>query len=101
MNFFRLTLGRIWVSALLVLLSAQSWAGTWNAFGPKVYVRPTGSPVTVTDTFSVQNAATQYTLHLQNGGLQDDTNDFVSSTVITVNGIVVVAPNDLTQSVTT
>jgi hypothetical protein len=98
MNFLRLMPRRAWVSALLVLLSAQSWAGTWNAFGPKTYVRPTGNPVTVTDSFSVQSAGAQYTLHVQNGGLQDDTNDFVASTVITVNGVVVVAPNNLSPT---
>ena len=97
MNFSRLAFRHVWIPSLLILLSVPSWAATWNAFGPKSYVRPTGSPVTVTDTFSIRNPSTTYTLHVQNGGLQDDVNDFVSSTVITVNGVVVVAPNDLNQ----
>jgi hypothetical protein len=90
-----------YASALLILLALPSWAGTWNTFGPKSYTRPSGSPVTVTDTFSVRNAGVQYTLHLQNGGLQDDVNDFVSSTVITINGAVVVGPNDINQNTAT
>lgn len=87
------------VPLFVVFSVASSWAGTWNTFGPKNYVRQTGSPVTVTDTFSIVNPNTSYTLHLQNGGLVDDVNDFVSSTVITINGVTVVAPNDLNQNV--
>jgi hypothetical protein len=101
MKSLRLMMWYACVVALITLFYVPSWAGTWNTFGPKVYKRPTGSPVTVTDTFTVGNPNTTYTLHLQNGGLQDDVSDFVSSTVITVNGVVVVAPNDVNQQTTT
>lgn len=57
--------------------------------------------MTVTDAFFVVNPNTTYTLHLQNGGLVDDASDFVSSTVITINGVTVVAPNDLNQNTAT
>ena len=98
MRPFRVVLRRASYPVLFVLFSLYCWAGTWNAFGPQTYVRSTGTPVTVTNTFSVQNPNTQYTLHLQNGGLQDDTTDFVSSTIVTVNGVVVISQNDLNQN---
>lgn len=73
---------------------------TWDAFGPQVYVRQTGTPVTVTNTFSILNPNTQYTLRVTNGGLADDTLDKVASTTISLNGVVIVAPNDLNETVT-
>jgi hypothetical protein len=84
-----------------MLLTVPARAGTFSAFGPKVYTRQTGAPVTVTDSFTVLNPNTQYTLHLVNGGLQDDTADFVSSATVTVNGVLVIAPQDLNQHTTT
>src|SRR5205807_4242614 len=92
---------RAFIIAALILFSANGWAGNVLVFGPKSYVRGTGAPVTVTDTFTVQNPSGQFTLHLSNGGLQHDTSEFVSSTVITVNGVEVVSPNDLNQNVST
>ena len=91
------SLSFLWV----LLLALPAHAGTFSAFGPKTYVRQTGVPVTVTDTFTVRNPNTQYTLHLVNGGLQDDTTDLVSSATVTVNGVLIVAPNDLNQNTTT
>jgi hypothetical protein len=88
----------VWMATILTF-SMPSLAGTFTAFGPQVYIRDTGAPVTVTGTFTVLNPNTQYTLRVVNGGLVDATNDLVSSTVITVNGVVVIAPNDLNQNV--
>lgn len=88
-------------SLLVLLLTVPAHAGTFSAFGPKIYVRQSGTPVAVTDTFTVLNPNTQYTLHLVNGGLQDDTTDFVSSATVKVNGVLVVAPQDLNQNTTT
>jgi hypothetical protein len=88
---------------LLVFLAmtiTPAAAGTFTPFGPKTYVRGTGAPVTVTNTFSVLNPNTQYTLRVHNGGLTDSPTDLVSSTTIIVNGVTVVAPNDLNQNVT-
>jgi RHS repeat-associated protein len=84
---------------LTLLLSATAWSGTFTVFGPKTYVRGTGAPVTVTDNFTVPNPNVQFTLRVHNGGLTDSATDFVSSTTITVNGVVVVAPNDLNQNI--
>ena len=91
---------RIVIVLLLALLGMPCFAGTFTAYGPRTYVRGTGTPVTVTNTFTVLNPNTQYTLRVHNGGLVDAPTDLVSSTVITVNGTVIVAPNDLNQNVT-
>ncbi|HEY2113908.1 MAG TPA: hypothetical protein VGJ51_02385, partial [Candidatus Angelobacter sp.] len=90
---------RILMVLLLALLGTPCFAGTFTAFGPQVYVRSTGDPVTVTNSFTVLNPNTQYTLRLHNGGLVDSSTDRVSSTTVTVNGVIVVAPNDLNQNV--
>src|SRR6185437_14974340 len=87
------------VFAVVALLSTTCFAGTWTAYGPRTYSRATGSPVTVSDTFIILNPNTQYTLRVHNGGLVDAPTDFVSSTTIVVNGITVVAPNDLNQNI--
>lgn len=66
---------------------------TWLAFGPQTYTRGTGDPVTVTNTFSILNPNTQYTLHVQNSG--------VASAVISLNGVQVLGPSDFDPNVTT
>ena len=90
---------RILMVLLLALLGTPCFAGTFTAFGPQVYVRGTGTPVTVTNTFTVLNPNTQYTLRVHNGGLVDSSTDRVSSTTVTLNGVIIVAPNDLNQNV--
>lgn len=80
-------------------LPNSMFGGTFTAFGPQSYVRDTGAPVTVTNTFSILNPNTQYTLRVDNGGLIDSDTDRVSSTVITVNGVQVVGPNNFNQNV--
>lgn len=88
--------------ALFLLISALTslpcFAGTFTAFGPKTYVRNTGMPVTTTDTFSVLNPKTQYTLRLHNGGLNGEFPGN-TSTDITVNGVAIISPKDLDPNV--
>jgi hypothetical protein len=87
------------VTALVVVaLPSTSHAGTWVAF-QNSYTRGTGSPVTVTNTFTLLNPATQYTLKAFNGGLQNDTSELVSSSVVYLNGTQVVGPANFNQSV--
>src|SRR5689334_16330088 len=74
-------------------------AGTFTAYGPRIFQRSNGDPVTVTESFSIRNPAAQYTFRLSNGGLIDDEFDKVSSTVVAINGTVVVAPNELNQNI--
>lgn len=74
-------------------------AGTWVAF-QNSYTRGTGSPVTVTSTFSLLNPNTQYTLKAFNGGLQNDTTELVSFSIVSLNGVQVVGPSNFNQGVT-
>jgi hypothetical protein len=53
----------------------------------------------VTDTFTVLNPATQYTLKAFNGGLQNSQTELVSSSVVTVNGVQVLGPSNFNQNV--
>jgi hypothetical protein len=86
---------------LLLLVSVVALhAGIFVVFGPKNYVRGTGSPVTVTDTFTVLNPSTQYTLKAYNGGLTNSSTELVSSSVVTLNGVQVLGPNNFNQNVT-
>src|SRR5215831_12499034 len=66
---------------------------TWTPFGPQSYARGTGAPVIISKTFSILNPNTQYTLHVENSG--------VDSGVISLNGTQVLGPTDFDPSVTT
>src|SRR5437016_14079765 len=78
------------ISAFLAAGATLATAGTFTAFGTKAYVRDTGSPVAVTDSFSVLNPSTTYTLQVTNNG--------ISSGVISINGVQVVGPDDFNQN---
>lgn len=95
----RLPILRLLQALMLWSLSATAWSGTFTVFGPQTYVRGSGSPVTVTTNFTVLNPNTQFTLRVHNGSLVDSSTDLVSSTTVTVNGVVIVAPNDLNQNI--
>jgi hypothetical protein len=82
---------------LLVLLPSMSRAGTWVAF-QNSYTRGTGSPITVTSTFTLLNPNTQYTLKAYNGGLQNTSAELVSSSVVFLNGVQVLGPNNFNQT---
>lgn len=75
-----------------LLLPLLAHAGTWVAF-QNSYTRGTGSPVTVTNTFTLLNPATQYTLKAFNAGLQNTSTELVSSSIVTLNGAQVKALN--------
>ena len=82
------------------LMSAgAAHAGTFTAYGPRSFVRGSGSPVAVSDTFTVLNPNTQYTLKVFNGGLQNTSTDLVSSSIVTINGVQVVGPSNFNQNV--
>jgi len=92
----------MFVAVLVVLLfPSVSRAGTWLPFGPKTYTRGTGAPVTVTDTFTLLNPATTYTLKVFNGGLQNDPTDLelVANSIVSLNGVQIVGPANFNQSV--
>jgi hypothetical protein len=88
------------LAVLAVVFPSFGQAGTWVPFGPQTYVRGAGSPAPVTNTFSLLNPTTQYTLHIVNGGLGDTTTELASGSVITINGVQVVGPNNFNKNVT-
>ena len=67
-------------------------------FGPKDYLRAHGKPAVVTETFTLTDLLTHVTLRIDNGGR---TGQYarVSSAVVTLNGVVVVAPHDFNPHV--
>jgi hypothetical protein len=88
-------LGSLLISGLIT--SGQSLAASFSTFGPKVHHRINGQPITDVDTFVSYSEGT-YTLQIFDGGLEDDTYSLVSSSVVYINGIQVVAPNELNQN---
>ena len=88
------------ILAVLTLCGASASAATFNAFGPKQYVRGEGDPVTVTDTFTVLNPSTTYTLRIVNGSLTDTEVEHVSTSIITLNGVQIVDANEFNQNTT-
>src|SRR5260370_17355254 len=74
------------LAMLIVLVPTLGHARTWGAFGPKTYTRGSGAPVTVTDTFTLLNPATQYTLRAFNAALQANHTELPSNTVILPTG---------------
>src|SRR6266478_4031843 len=92
---------RIVVAILCLLIAGPIpvHAGTFTVFGPKNYVRGTGAPLTVTDTFTVFNPSTQYTLKAFNGGLENAQTELVSSSIVTINGVQVLGPSNFNQNV--
>ena len=64
-------------------------------FGPTDYVRVTGKPETITDTFTVANPGPAQ-LHITNGGASGQY-ERVSSAVITLNGQTILSPDDFDQ----
>jgi hypothetical protein len=85
---------KVLFSFLLLLASAATaTAGTFNAFGPRLYSRATGSPVTETHTFTVVAPNTQYTLVIDQNS--------VSSAEVVLNGTRILGPSDFNGNVTT
>ena len=83
---------------LFILLPLPADAGSFVAF-EQSYLREKGNPVTITNNFMVLNPNTDYILRIHNGGLEDAEFENVSSSVISLNGIQVVGPNEFNQNV--
>jgi len=88
------------ICLILVGLPTLVWAGEFTAFGPKNFIRETGTPVTVIDNFSILNPNTEFILRVYNGGLQDTPSELVSSSIISINGKQVLGPEKFNQTVT-
>ena len=87
-------------SNLLIIVSLESFAGSYNVYGPESFIRTAGEPVTVTSEFTALSANNACTLTIMNGGLQDGEFEPVSSSIISLNGMQVVGPSEFNQKVT-
>src|ERR1700739_4269844 len=99
MSLLRSTAFRaVTVAASLIALFAAKpcFGGSFTVFGLQTYTRGTGAPATVTDTFTVLNPKTQYTMRLTNGNASLGK---VSSATVVVNGVTVFGPSDFNQTV--
>lgn len=90
----------------LICFSLEAWAGPL-VWGPKKYVRDTGKPVSVLDSFAIEKPTGKFYLYIENGGsvrkpgekpFREPVNQ-VSSAYIKLNGIEVVSPQDLNQNI--
>src|SRR5437879_5717962 len=54
---------------LFVIFASYASAGTFVAFGPTQYIRDTGKPGPVVQTFSVLDPSTTYTLRIDSTGV--------------------------------
>jgi len=69
-----------------------------TVFGPRVFERSTGKPVTVVVNFSVgADAVSPFVMHLMNGAANGDNR--VSSAKIKLNGTEIFSPSDFNQQV--
>jgi len=55
------------LSMFLICFSLEAWAGPL-VWGPKKYVRGTGAPVPVTETFAIEKPKGKFWLQVSNGG---------------------------------
>lgn len=88
---FTLTLGS-------ALTAPESSASEFTVFGPRVFLRQSGQPITETVTFNAVLPGT-YTLQFYNGGLEDDEYSLVSASEIFFNDVNILSPNELNQKV--
>ncbi len=88
-----------WMAVLIMSFVSVSLGGTFVAFGPEDYIRAKGKPAPLSTRFTVLNPNTNYTLHINDGGLKGEFAR-VSSTVIKLNGVEIVGPSDFNQKVT-
>ena len=85
--------------SLLVLFPASAYSAEFTAFGPKNYIRQSGSPVTVIEQFNVSDPSAAYTFKIYNGGLEDDAYEKVSSGYVKLNGVEIVNSNNFNQNI--
>jgi len=68
-------------------------------FGPEPYLRGSGQPLSIINSFTSSRPGESCLLQVYNGGLEDSEVELVSSSVIMLNGSQVVSPNEFNQSV--
>jgi hypothetical protein len=80
------------VALVLALIPSPSRAATFVAFGPQQYIRANGHPTLVTNTFSVLDPSTTFTMRIDNSG--------VASAIVTLNGVEVFKESDFNANAT-
>ena len=94
---------RVVFITLCVALTASSGelalGGTFTAFGPEAFERSTGAPVTETRTVTILDPNTHYFIKIHNGSLEDGEFEKVSSSVIALNEVQVLGPEEFNQTV--
>jgi hypothetical protein len=88
----------IYANIIFVLFFAATniWAVEVSVF-ERTYLRGTGAPITETDTFPGINGIA--TIRVTNGGLEDADYEMVSSSIIVLNGEVIIDSSNFNQNV--
>ena len=94
-----LALGAVWLALPSPVLSQQNPASSClsKAFGPEVFARGKGAPVTVVHEFSADLFEPPFVLHLLNG--DPDGRNRVSSAEVWLNGQLLLSPSAFSQQV--
>lgn len=79
----------------IILWSVNLFSSSTTIYGPRKFIRSTGKPVVVTETFSAPSATT-YSLIVLNG---EKGKNRVSSGTVKINGIEILRENDFNQQV--
>jgi RHS repeat-associated protein len=82
-----------------ILLAPTTTLAGDEIFGPQVCRRGTGAPTVFQYSFPAAEPDRGYVLKVFNGGLEDTLFEQVSSSVITLNGVEVLGPNNFSQLV--
>jgi RHS repeat-associated protein len=88
----------VFLFLFILALHTEAIAAEYSVYGPRVFLRNSGAPIVETDTI-VAATPGSYLLKIYNGGLIDDEYEHVSSSVITLNGVEILSPNELNQHV--
>jgi hypothetical protein len=89
-------LALLFLTVLLLIPVTNFAAAQIPVFGPEKYLRETENPVRISKTFSTQNPNAEFTLVVQNG---EGKRGRVSSSVVELNGTLVVGPNAFNKQV--
>ena len=89
------------ISLAFVFITVILWGvnlspSTMTIYGPRKFIRATGKPVVVTETFSAPSATAHYNLIVLNG---EKGKNRVSSATVKINGIEILRESDFNQQV--
>jgi hypothetical protein len=93
-KFFFIRLAFVFITMILWGVGLSSSAMT--VYGPRKFIRTTGKPVVVTETFSAPSATAHYYLIVFNG---EKGKNRVSSATVKINGIEILRESDFNQQV--